>query len=187
MKETFIKIFHQLNYIEWICCISCVIFMLILAIWIGHEVGYIIGVIFSIVCISMICGIHGIRYINDADLYKHKCNYQILNITIDNKTYYFPIIKVLTKWGTYFKVIIKEDENEEKTKKFFLTCYSVDDINNDIKRDYCNIEKYINQGLCYFTQEDASYVISQCQQYINKQKEIRSNIESNNLNISFKQ
>lgn len=188
-KEKIKRYIHSFNYIEWpIVILLTIIIIYLLLSTNTNNIMFLFNImffLFYIIIIPILIKIHNLRFITSNNLYKYKCNYRILDITIDNNTYYFPIISVLTKFGDFFEIVIKERYNNDNTA-YYLTDINITDINESIKDDYNNIKKYFKGGFCYDSQEKASYVISQCEQYINKQKEIRSNIKNGNVDITFR-
>lgn len=182
-KEIILKIIHLFNYIEW----SFIIVITMLYIYFFEWPFCILMTFLYILLVGFICEEHYLSDRHDDNhLYKYKCNYRILDITVDNKTYYFPIISILTKLGTFGEYVIEERIDRANDRVHYLTDLTPYNIKRSVKKDYNNIKDYFKNGYCYNTQEQASYVISQCEQYINNQKKITNNIKSGNLNISFK-
>ncbi len=164
------RIFGIYSYIEWVVVLSLIYIMVY--IW-TLGLFSIISILLSLCIIAILCFIkivvHNLFTLEQEKLWKYYCSFFVDSFTINDKTYYIPVINVLTHWGYFYEYAIRR--NGELTPK-----RTPHEIKKTINKDAVQVSRFV--GNFIFTTEEALFAITKIQNRINKVRQTKKQVKN---------
>lgn len=165
------RIFGIYSYIEWIFALAIIYVM-------GHvwliDCFFLVKVLIFMCCGAILCFIkivvHNLSMLEQGKLWKYHCSFFVDSFTINDKTYYIPVINVLTHWGYFYEYVIRR--NGELTPK-----RTPHEIKKIINKNSVQVSRFIGNFI-FTTEEEALFAITQIQNRINKVRQTKKQVKN---------
>ena len=119
----------------------------------------------------------------DSDkLFKYKIKYRVVNVDINGKTYYIPVVQFISKYGYLYDFIIDYNYYNVGLDDHYLN-YRLEQLKKDPVKE---IDSYHKGHLWYENEEDALFAIKQYKEKIEKELAQRNSVNFSSTSVNFK-